>query len=148
MKILLKCPTRSRPQRVIETLTKYIKMANHPELLGIAVSCDTDDTSMSRNLVQEELHRLLQKVSWHRLYYSPNKTKIQACNSNMDEIDYYWDIVVLVSDDMIPVIQGYDDVIRNHMKTRYPDTNGLLWFNDGCQGEKLNTLCVYGRKFY
>ena len=148
MKILLKCPTRSRPQRVFETLTKYVKMANHPELLGVAVSCDSDDTSMTRNLVQEELHHLLQKVSWHRLYYSPNKTKIQACNANMDEIDYYWDIVVLVSDDMIPVIQGYDDVIRNHMNAKYPDTNGLLWFNDGCQGEKLNTLCVYGRKFY
>jgi hypothetical protein len=34
------------------------------------------------------------------------------------------------------------------MRARFPDTNGLLWFNDGAQGEKLNTLCVYGREFY
>jgi hypothetical protein len=34
------------------------------------------------------------------------------------------------------------------MATYFPDTKGILWFNDGFQGEKLNTLCVYGRKMY
>jgi hypothetical protein len=66
----------------------------------------------------------------------------------MNEIDWEWDIVVLVSDDMIPQIKGYDDIIRNHMLARFPDTNGILWFSDGCQAEKLNTLCIYGRQFY
>jgi hypothetical protein len=49
---------------------------------------------------------------------------------------------------MIPQLQGYDDVIRNHMMSKFPDTNGILWFNDGAQGDKLNTLCVYGRTMY
>jgi hypothetical protein len=66
----------------------------------------------------------------------------------MNEIDYPWDIVVLVSDDMIPRIEGWDVVIRTHMNSYFPDTNGILWFNDGFQGEKLNTLCIYGRKMY
>jgi hypothetical protein len=66
----------------------------------------------------------------------------------MDKINWNWDIVILVSDDMIPLVKGYDDTIRNHMMSRFPDTMGILWFNDGCQEEKLNTLCIYGRKFY
>lgn len=148
MRILLKCPTRNRPHKIISTLSAYMRLANHPEQLGVAISCDDDDISMSRNLVHEELHRILKKTAWHRIFLSSNKSKIQACNANMNEIDWNWDIVVLVSDDMIPQVQGYDDVIRNHMLSRFPNTDGILWFNDGFQGDKLNTLCVFGRKMY
>lgn len=148
MRILLKCPTRSRPQRVIQTLDKYIRLANQPSLLGIAVSCDADDVSMTRNLVQDELRRTIGRAGWSQVFYSNNRSKIEACNADMDRIDYPWDIVVLVSDDMVPQIKGYDDIIRNHMLAKFPDTNGILWFNDGYQGDKLNTLCVYGREFY
>ena len=49
---------------------------------------------------------------------------------------------------MIPQLKGWDDVIRNHMLARYPTTSGILWFNDGFQGEKLNTLSIYGRAIY
>ena len=142
---MLKCPTRSRPKKVTATLSSYVRLANHPEHLGIAVSCDEDDASM-RNVF--ELDSMIKRCAWSRIFYSPNRSKIQACNANMDEVDWNWDIVVLVSDDMIPQIKGYDDIIRNHMRSRFPDTNGLLWFNDGAQGEKLNTLCIYGREFY
>ena len=145
MRILLKCPTRSRPQKVLECLRRYVSLAAHPELIGIAVSCDEDDTSMNATA---ELRQVLGRCEWSRIFYSPNKTKIQACNANMDEIDYPWDIVVLVSDDMQPQIRGYDDVLRNHMKASFPDTDGILWFNDGCQADKLNTLTILGRAMF
>lgn len=145
MRILLKCPTRNRPQKIISTLNAYMRLANHPEQIGVAISCDDDDASMSRNLVHEELHRILRLTAWHRIFMSPNKNKIQACNANMNDIDWDWDIVVLVSDDMIPQVQGYDDVIRAHMT---PDRNRILWCNDGHQAENLNTLCVFGRTMY
>ena len=148
MRILLKCPTRSRPQKIMSTLTQYMKLANHPEQLGIVVSCDETDTTMSRNLVQEEIHRILKNTAFHKIFTSPNRSKIEACNANMNEIEWEWDIVVLVSDDMIPQIQGYDDVIRNHMMAKFPDTDGILWCNDGTQSEKLNTLSILGRKMY
>jgi hypothetical protein len=95
-----------------------------------------------------ELQKLMAPCAWSRIFYSPNANKIQACNANMSEVDWDWDIVVLVSDDMVPQMRGYDDVIRTHMTTRFPDRNGILWFNDGCQGANLNTLCIFGRTFY
>lgn len=130
------------------TLTQYMKLASRPDLLGVAISCDTSDTTMSRNLVHEEIHRILSKTAWHRIFVSPNTSKIEACNANMAEIPWEWDIVVLVSDDMIPHVQGYDDVIRNSMATRFPDTDGIVWLNDGAQGEALNTLTIFGRRMY
>lgn len=148
MRILLKCPTRWRPQRVIDTLSKYIRMANRLDLLGVAVSCDLDDTTMTRNIIQDEVRQTIQKAAWGQIFFSDNKSKIEACNADMVNIKYEWDIVVLVSDDMIPQTKGYDDIIRNQMIARFPDTRGILWFNDGIQEDKLNTLCVFGRKFY
>ena len=145
MRILLKCPTRSRPQRVLKTLGAYLRLAARPDLLGVALSCDVDDPTMTQT---DELKALLAPCAWSRIFYSPNTSKIEACNANMSEIDWDWDIVVLVSDDMVPQVRGYDDVIRTQMTARFPDRNGLLWFNDGCQGSNLNTLSIFGRTFY
>jgi hypothetical protein len=125
-----------------------MQLALRPDKIGVAVSCDSDDQSMTRNLVQEELRRVLAPAAWHRIFYAPNTSKIEACNANMSEIDYAWDIVILVSDDMLPRVRGWDETIRNHMQARFPDTDGILWVNDGFQGEKLNTLCIYGRAMY
>lgn len=148
MRILLKCPTRSRPQKVIATLRAYVNSATRRDLIGVALSCDEDDSSMAQPSVQREIHDILGPCGWHRIFFSPNKSKIQACNANMNEIEYPWDIVVLVSDDMIPRLDGWDGILRTHMKAYFPDTDGILWCNDGFQGDKLNTLCVYGRTMY
>ncbi len=145
MKILLKCPTRSRPRKVLETLGAYIRMASRLDLLGVAVSCDDNDPTMANT---SELESLLSRCAWRKVFRGPNRSKIEACNANMNEIDWDWDIVVLVSDDMIPKIRGYDETIRNHMLASFPNREGILWFNDGYQEDKLNTLCIFGRRFY
>jgi hypothetical protein len=49
---------------------------------------------------------------------------------------------------MVPLVKGYDDVVRSHMMASFPDTNGILWFNDGHQADKLNTLSVMGKVMY
>jgi hypothetical protein len=49
---------------------------------------------------------------------------------------------------MIPVCPGYDIVIKKSMQQYFPDTDGVLWFNDGFQQNKLNTLCILGKKYY
>ena len=149
MRILLKLPTRARPSAVSAVLQKYHQLANHPELIGVAVSCDEDDESMTRGLVKDELIRTsLRHFAWHRIFYGQSKSKIEACNADIAAVDYPWDIVVLVSDDMVPQIKGYDDVIRIQMQSKFPDTNGILWFNDGYQKDNLNTLSIMGRVMY
>jgi hypothetical protein len=145
LKILLKCPSRSRPQQLISTLSRYASMAAHPEQMGIVVSCDVDDSTMTSPNVQQSLFQVLNRFGWNALYYSANQSKIEACNADLEKVEYAWDIVVLVSDDMLPEVQGYDDVIR---QAATPDLDCILWFNDGFQGSNLNTLSIYGRAMY
>ena len=49
---------------------------------------------------------------------------------------------------MIPQEQGYDTIIKQSFNKFFPDTDGVLWFNDGYQGSNLNTLCILGKKYY
>jgi hypothetical protein len=82
-----------------------------------------------------------------KFIFGDSKSKVDAINRDM-ELYNDWDIVLLASDDMTPIVKGYDNIIRNNMKNHYPDTDGVLWFNDGYQENRLNTLCILGKKYY
>jgi hypothetical protein len=148
MRILLKCPTRSRPTQFLSVLRKYISLANRPDLLGVCVSCDLDDESMVATSVQHAIKNITHSVDWSEIYYGNNSSKIEAVNADIQNVPWAWDIIVIVSDDMVPQIKGYDDVLRSHMMANYADTNGILWVNDGTQGDKLNTISIMGRAMY
>jgi hypothetical protein len=120
-------------------------MAARPDLIGVVVSCDIDDATMTGADVQQQLFRVISRFAWNALYFGANANKIEACNADIAKVDYPWDIVVLVSDDMIPEVRGYDEHIRRAMT---PDRDCVLWFNDGFQGDRLNTLSMYGRAMY
>jgi len=146
MKILLKYPTRGRPQKAVAVLQVYVNLAADPSRLGLVVSCDDDDSTMS-DAVRGQLHAIASPLAFKKICVGQNTSKIAACNADMN-IEWEWDIVVLVSDDMIPQVRGYDNAIRSHMMASFPDTDGILWINDGFQGMNLNTLTIFGRKLY
>jgi len=141
MKLLIKFPTRNRPNKFFNVLEKYISLLDD-KTTQIIVSCDIDDASMNEDYVKE----LIATYPNVQLYYGNNTSKINAINANLENIEF--DIVLLASDDMIPKIKGYDTIIKNMMEKHYPDTDGVLWFNDGYQGDKLNTLSIMGKKYY
>jgi hypothetical protein len=143
MTILIKFPSRSRPDKLISTFQSYISKANNPSYLKSLISLDKDDPT-----VTEELCNRLKNIHHNvTIHIGESKGKIGAVNRDMEYSGNY-DILLLASDDMIPVIQGYDDIIRNNMEEYYPDTDGVLWYNDGFQGKKLNTLCILGKLYY
>jgi hypothetical protein len=98
--------------------------------------------------VQHEIKNVAHVAAYVNICYGHNTSKIEAVNADMSSIEWQWDIVVLVSDDMVPKVKGYDDVLRSHMMANFADTNGILWVNDGTQGSKLNTISIMGRKMY
>lgn len=141
MKILIKFPTRGRSNKFLNVLKKYYDFLDD-KTTKIIVSCDTDDVDMNQPHVKE----VLKGYDNVKVCYGINKSKIEAINADLDgEI---FDIVLLASDDMTPIKVGFDSIIKQKMGEHYPDTDGVLWFNDGYQGNKLNTLCVLGKKYY
>ena len=148
MRILLKCPTRSRPSQFLRVLNHYITLANRPDLLGICISCDQDDPSMVEASVQHKIRNITHNVAWSEIYYGTSTNKIEAVNADVSSVDWPWEMIVLISDDMVPQVKGYDDVLRSHMIANFADTDGILWVNDGTQSDKLNTISIMGRKMY
>lgn len=143
MRVLIKFPTRGRPQQFLTTLRGWLENAADLSRIAILVSYDADDTSMTPEVIAqaEGMHPALVAVSGH------SASKIAACNRDLPEYGGAWDIVLLVSDDMWCVRQGWDTMIREKMALHFPDMDGALWFFDGAQ-RKINTLECVGRKRY
>lgn len=142
MRLLIKFPTRNRSKKFFEVLDLYYKNLNNIDLTEFCISIDEDDLSMNN----EDVLSILDNYENLTTFISNSKSKIQAINADLEDMEN-WDIVLLASDDMIPQIKGYDDIIRENMVRNYPDTDGVLWFFDGNRRD-LNTLCILGKKYY
>jgi hypothetical protein len=143
MNILIKLPSRGRPEKLRTTFAKYVEHAEDPAKISFMVTVDDDDFTFT-NIASKLLKCIHNQTT---VIVGPPCGKIGAVNRDMDKAGVY-DILLLASDDMIPVQKGYDRIIRESMEKFYPDTDGVLFFNDGHHGDKLNTLCILGKKYY
>jgi len=141
MRLLIKFPTKNRPNKFLKTLVRYIDYLDD-KTTKIIVTCDNDDVLMKDDYIKE----FVLNYDNVEILFGNHNSKIEAVNADLDKFDF--DIVLLASDDMIPMVKGYDTIIKNKMIEHYPDTDGVLWFNDGYQGNKLNTLSIMGKKYY
>jgi hypothetical protein len=143
-KILFKLPSRNRPTRVFEVLDETIKNLNNLNNFTFLLSLDEDDITMNNSDVINKLNSYPNM----NIFFGVSDSKISAVNRDMDKINTDWDILVLLSDDMIPIYKGFDDIIREKFNQFFPDFDGVTWFNDGFQKNNLNTLCILGKKYY
>lgn len=141
MKILIKFPTRNRKDKFFEVLQKYYDFATDLSKIEFLITLDYDDDSMNNQEVIDKL----KSYENLRFVFGKSNNKIHAVNRDIELGN--WDIILLASDDMIPIEKGYDEQIRFNMNINYPDTDGILWFNDGNRKD-LNTLCILGKKYY
>jgi hypothetical protein len=143
MHILIKFPSRGRPDKLRSTFLKYVRFAEDISKISFLISLDEDDSTVTRTqqIVLKKIHPDTQII------VGKSCGKIGAVNRDMDLAPPY-DILLLASDDMIPEVKGYDRIIREKMIQYYPDTDGVLWFNDGFQKDRLNTLSILGKKYY
>jgi hypothetical protein len=143
MKLLIKFPTRNRKNKFFKVLKQYQNLCEDFDNTFFLITLDNDDETMNPSEVSD-IFGTFKNI---KVVYGNSDSKIHAINRDIELIDE-WDIVLLASDDMTPKVKGYDNIIRNRMKEYYPDTDGILWFNDGHQGNKLNTLSILGKKYY
>ena len=143
MKLLIKFPTRNRKNKFFTVLKQYQRLCEDIENTFFLITLDNDDDEMN----SPEVADIFTTFKNIKYVYGDSTSKIHAINRDLETVDE-WDIVLLASDDMTPKVKGYDNIIRNKMKEHYPDTDGVLWFNDGHQGNNLNTLCILGKKYY
>lgn len=138
MRILVKLPSRGRPDQCGAVIR--LMMSNSAWHCDYLVSLDHDDPAVDG--YSKAFDGLDVWVKRGR-----SESKIDAINRDVNGFGEAWDILVVGSDDMFPVAQGWDTVIRESMAKHYPDTDGMLWFPDGHQ-KSITTMPIMGRKYY
>lgn len=143
-RLLVKMATRQRPEQFFHMLDLYYAKISKKIPYHFLISCDLDDSTMNNDEVKKKLAAYPNLT----ICYGNNKTKIEACNADMDKYPNF-DILVLASDDMYPMIDNYDLIIAYWMQMYFPNFDGLLNFQDGGGvTDGLVTYPVMGKNFY
>lgn len=121
MTILVKYPTRQRPSLFLSTLVKYMDTAVYQHRYLITI--DRNDRTML------PLIDTLNKYPGVEVDIAEPRGKVAAINSGIPATG--WDVLVLASDDHIPVQQGWDTQVVKDFKELAPNGEPrMLWYKD------------------
>ena len=146
MRILYKFPSRSRPEKFINCLNNIFINQLYEDHLVLA-TLDEDDLTMNNVDMKEKMDR------YDRLKYvfGKSENKIHAVNRDIEQAGEF-DILVVMSDDMLFVEKGFDKIIIDAFRHPHPDIifdyDQLIHFPDQHQGRNCMTMYMAGRKYY
>ena len=143
VQLLIKIPTRSRPEKFFTMLDKYYEKISGSVTYHFLISCDIDDPTMNNS----HIISMLKEYPHLSFYFGNSRTKVQAYNCDIEKhLDF--DILLVTSDDMEPLVEYFDQIIMKNMKKYFPNFDGILNFNDGFVDGRCNTMPIIGKKFY
>lgn len=148
MRILFKFPSRSRPQRFIESLDSIISNVESDDY-ALLISLDEDDPTLT-----EYDRRLRQYMESHRMpnctiAYGTSTSKIHAINRDVHDYEEGpfadpFSILCLHSDDFFFTKLGFDQDIRE----AFNEFSGLVHFPDQAVGNRLCTYPMMSKYYY
>lgn len=139
MKILIKYPSRGRPERFFQGLDSIMDNVADTENFHVSATLDIDDETMNNKDVVERINKY-QNVS---IQWGLSDSKIHAVNRDLPE---WGDIIVVQSDDMRFTFWGFDEIIRNEFQDG--DLDRLLHLPDFDAKHALATMYIAGREYY
>lgn len=148
LRILVKYPTRERAGQFVKTLFAYRSMATDKANTRIVVTVDANDNRKDHtgaSMAELRDHGLTWPDTGERVEIQVHhgSGKIKAINYGLQDLGE-WDIILLASDDMIPQVEGYDNLIREAFGG---NLDQCLWINDGRQ-ERICTIVCMGRTYF
>lgn len=144
-KILIKYPSRQRPERFFDGMESIYNNLYNTENFCVLVTADYDDTTMFN---EETKNRILGYKNAH-VIYGKSTSKVDAINRDMNilpEPMKDWDILVVMSDDMRFTFFGWDEIVRNEFSDNNFDK--LIHFPENDAKEALAVMYIAGRVYY
>lgn len=144
MHILVKIPSRGRPDKLLALARQLKETAEDNSKVHYLFTLDKDDATLTPFVLE-------QLASIGEVVLGMSKSKIDACNRDMlvdSKRAREFDILCLLSDDMFPCTVHWDAILRQLMTAFYPDLDGVLFFNDGYQKRRVNTISIMGKAYY
>lgn len=124
MRICYVFASRSRPKRFFAALDniRYFSTSND---YFVWAKLDDDDSSMNNDEVIEELKKYPEvTVKW-----GLSKSKIHAINRSCEDLPEC-DILIMMSDDIVWDVKGFDEIIREAFMEHFPNLDGTVHFPD------------------
>lgn len=139
MRILVKFPTRERPYRFRSALKLMKETCVHDNRVGYLFTLDEDDKELEANI--RTIEAFGPTRSTIDTIVGRSASKIDAVNRDIASYAGPWDILLVMSDDML-CEPGWDIWVHDAMERFYPSGNGLLWFFDGLQKDICTIPCM------
>jgi len=140
-RLIIKFPTRNRPDKARARLDAMIARLSGDHEVRFVVTCDRNDPTMNNPDMRDWFLRLRERVDL-KVTFGTSRTKIQAVNADLSGESA--DALLLASDDMNPVADGFDALLFDHFARAFPDFRGALRFPDGLREDDLMTYPVLG----
>jgi len=146
-RLVIKFPTRNRPEKFKAIFSRYLTFLSGQHDVRFILTMDEDDPTMNNSEMKQWIDTRARNAQIE-YFYGHSKSKIEACNANLEGVD--GDVLVLASDDMVPVQMGYDEIISKVYEQAFPDYDGAIKFWDGLRPKEdpLMTLTVMGFPLY
>lgn len=139
MRLLIKYATRNRPAKFRAAMDNIFKTIKGVDF-RIIVSIDSDDVEMIHIATNEDFRNT-------EFWINQPAGKIGAINANVPLSG--WDWLVNMSDDMVFIKPGWDEIMIQQIKSVWGNSLDFFAnFNDGYQGERLPTMSIMGREYY
>jgi len=146
MRILYKFASRSRPEKFIKCLDNIMTNHLHKDFLILA-TLDEDDITMN----DPEMRQKMDGYDKLKYIFGKSENKVHAVNKDMEHTGE-WDILVVMSDDMLFIQKGFDKIIIDAFRHPHPeivfDLDQLIHFPDQHQGRNCMTMYIAGRIYY
>jgi hypothetical protein len=139
VRILIKYPSRSRPERFFQGLESIVNNVADTDNYAVSVTLDLDDETMNNKSVVDRINEY-QNVS---IQWGLSDSKIHAVNRDLPE---WGEIIMVMSDDMRINFWGFDQIIRNEFKDGNLDR--LIHIPDQDAKKALATVYIAGREYY
>jgi len=141
--ILIKFATRGRPEWFKKAIVNILGTKRTRSII-ILVTADEDDPTMNNDDIRKFVERYFSVV----IIYGKSESKIHAINRDIDQMGN-WDILINMSDDMMFIVDGWDDIMVKMIQEVWGDSlDFFAHFNDGYIGDKLASMSIIGKTYY
>lgn len=143
MNILVKFPTRNRPEKFKRCLSTWLLKLSGKHHVHFLISLHDDDSTKD-----EVIHEPYNLGPGASLEFVIGKitTKIEAANFGL--AGRYFDILVQGMDDLYPIAEAWDDVMAKDVEYYFPCLDGVVNYWDGHRPDFLPVVFSIGWNFY
>jgi len=140
--LLLKYPSRGRPEIFKSMVDHYIKNLSGKHNVRFVFTFDQDDDTMNNDDIKNYLNDLDFDLTY---YYGNHFNKVEAINDNLTDQDF--DILVLCADD-IYVTENFDDKIVQEFVNSSHGLDAILQVYTYRWEFALDVFCIIGKDYY